>query len=106
MARFRRSGMKAAKEVPLSEVKDDLSCYLREAETQESIGCRTIPGSCAGSSGREAACRPGMGSNWRTSKRSSKKPAAATIRDGVWRCAEDVFADLWNLRSTCHSSNL
>jgi hypothetical protein len=28
----RKSG---AKEVPLSEVKDDLSRYLREAETQE-----------------------------------------------------------------------
>jgi len=39
MARtIRKSGMKAAKEVPLSEVKDDLSRYLREAETQERIG--------------------------------------------------------------------
>ena len=35
MARtVRRSGMK---EVPLSEVKDDLSRFLREAETQEII---------------------------------------------------------------------
>jgi len=35
MARtIRRSGVK---EVPLSEVKDDLSRYLREAETQEII---------------------------------------------------------------------
>jgi prevent-host-death family protein len=35
MARtVRKSGMK---EVPLSEVKDDLSRYLREAETQEII---------------------------------------------------------------------
>ena len=35
MARkVRRSGMK---EVPLSELKDDLSRYLREAETQEIV---------------------------------------------------------------------
>jgi len=35
MARtVRKSGMK---EVPLSEVKDDLSRYLREAETQEIV---------------------------------------------------------------------
>ena len=35
MARtVRKSGMK---EVPLSEIKDDLSRYLREAETQEII---------------------------------------------------------------------
>ena len=35
MARsIRKSGMK---EVPLSEVKDDLSRYLREAETQEIV---------------------------------------------------------------------
>ena len=35
MARtIRKSGMK---EVPLSEIKDDLSRYLREAETQEII---------------------------------------------------------------------
>jgi prevent-host-death family protein len=35
MARtIRRSGVK---EVPLSEIKDDLSRYLREAETQEII---------------------------------------------------------------------
>jgi prevent-host-death family protein len=32
--RVRKSGVK---EVPLSEVKDDLSRYLREAETQEII---------------------------------------------------------------------
>ena len=32
--RIRKSGVK---EVPLSEVKDDLSRYLREAETQEII---------------------------------------------------------------------
>jgi prevent-host-death family protein len=38
MARtVRKSGMKAAKEVPLSEVKDDLSRYLREAETREIV---------------------------------------------------------------------
>ena len=38
MARtIRKSGVKAAKEVPLSEVKDDLSRYLREAETQEIV---------------------------------------------------------------------
>ena len=35
MARtVRRSGMK---EIPLSEIKDDLSRYLREAETQEIV---------------------------------------------------------------------
>ena len=35
MARtFRKSGMK---QVPLSEIKDDLSRFLREAETQEII---------------------------------------------------------------------
>ena len=32
--RIRKSGVK---EVPLSEVKDDLSRYLREAETQEIV---------------------------------------------------------------------
>ena len=32
--RIRKSGVK---EVPLSEIKDDLSRYLREAETQEII---------------------------------------------------------------------
>ena len=38
MARtIRKSGMKASKEIPLSEVKDDLSRYLREAETQEIV---------------------------------------------------------------------
>jgi prevent-host-death family protein len=38
MARtIRRSGVKAAKEVALSEIKDDLSRYLREAETQEIV---------------------------------------------------------------------
>ena len=36
MARaIRKSGMK---EVPLSEVKDDLSRFLREAEKQEIVG--------------------------------------------------------------------
>ena len=34
---IRKSGMKAWKEVPLSEVKDDLSRYLREAETREIV---------------------------------------------------------------------
>jgi prevent-host-death family protein len=29
--------VKATKEVPLSEIKDDLSRYLREAETQEIV---------------------------------------------------------------------
>ena len=39
MARtIRKSGVKAAKEVALSEIKDDLSRYLREAETQEIVG--------------------------------------------------------------------
>jgi prevent-host-death family protein len=33
----RKSGVKAAKEVALSEIKDDLSRYLREAETQEIV---------------------------------------------------------------------
>jgi prevent-host-death family protein len=38
MARaVRKSGKSAVKEVPLSEVKDDLSRYLREAETQEIV---------------------------------------------------------------------
>ena len=38
MARtIRKSGVKAAKEVALSEIKDDLSRYLREAETQEIV---------------------------------------------------------------------
>jgi prevent-host-death family protein len=38
MARtIRKSGVKATKQVPLSEVKDDLSRYLREAETQEIV---------------------------------------------------------------------
>jgi prevent-host-death family protein len=34
---IRKSGVKAAKEVALSEIKDDLSRYLREAETQEIV---------------------------------------------------------------------
>jgi prevent-host-death family protein len=38
MARtIRKSGVKAAKEVALSEIKDDLSRYLREVETQEIV---------------------------------------------------------------------
>jgi prevent-host-death family protein len=38
MARaIRKSGVKATKEIPLSEIKDDLSRYLREAETQEIV---------------------------------------------------------------------
>jgi prevent-host-death family protein len=38
MARsIRKSGVKAAKEVALSDIKDDLSRYLREAETQEIV---------------------------------------------------------------------
>jgi prevent-host-death family protein len=38
MARtIRKSGVKAANQVPLSEIKDDLSRYLREAETQEIV---------------------------------------------------------------------
>jgi prevent-host-death family protein len=38
MARtIRKSGMKATKEVPLSEINDDLSRYLREAETLEIV---------------------------------------------------------------------
>ena len=35
--RIRKSGVKGAKEVALSEIKDDLSRYLREAETQEIV---------------------------------------------------------------------
>src|SRR5215510_3048762 len=34
VARMRKSGMK---EVPLSEIKDDLSRFLREAETQDIV---------------------------------------------------------------------
>ncbi|MDB5605076.1 MAG: Prevent-host-death protein [Bradyrhizobium sp.] len=38
MARtIRKSGVKATKEVALSDIKDDLSRYLREAETQEIV---------------------------------------------------------------------
>jgi prevent-host-death family protein len=38
MARtIRKPGVKATKEIPLSEIKDDLSRYLREAETQEIV---------------------------------------------------------------------
>ena len=38
MARtIRKAGVKGVKEIPLSEIKDDLSRYLREAETQEII---------------------------------------------------------------------
>ena len=35
--RIRKSGVKGTKEVALSEIKDDLSRYLREAETQEIV---------------------------------------------------------------------
>lgn len=74
----------AMKEVPLSEVKDDLSRYLREAETQEIVitrhgkpagvwsvlnrrrtGSNTtssmIRASCAGSNGRGIACAQDAG---------------------------------------------
>jgi prevent-host-death family protein len=38
MARtIRKSGVKATKVVALSDIKDDLSRYLREAETQEIV---------------------------------------------------------------------
>jgi prevent-host-death family protein len=38
MARtIRKAGVKGVKEIPLSEIKDDLSRYLREAETQEIV---------------------------------------------------------------------
>ena len=38
MARtIRKTRVKDVKEVPLSEIKDDLSRYLREAETQEIV---------------------------------------------------------------------
>jgi prevent-host-death family protein len=82
------------KEVPLSEIKDDLSRYLREAETQEIVITRhgkpagvligfeteedwfeyrleNDPRFCAGSSRRETICMPDAGSGWRTSKRIS-----------------------------------
>jgi prevent-host-death family protein len=38
MARtVQKSGMKGTKEVPLSQIRDDLSRFLREAETQEIV---------------------------------------------------------------------
>ena len=92
MARtVRKSGVK---EVPLSEIKDDLSRYLREAETQDivitrhgkpagvlsdsnpkRIGSNTVwnmtPASCAVSMRRGRACAQGMGSGWRTLNRTN-----------------------------------
>jgi len=90
-----RTGRKSgAKEVPLSEIKDDLSRYLREAETQEIIISRhgkpagvligfeseerlvttTVSNMIQVSSGalnrRGTACALEAGSDWRTSKRS------------------------------------
>jgi len=78
---IRKAGVK---EVPLSEVKDDLSRYLREAETEEIIITRhgkpagvligfeseddwfdyrleNDPRFCAGSSKRAPAARAGLG---------------------------------------------
>src|SRR3954452_5310294 len=91
MARtVRKSGVK---EVPLSEVKDDLSRYLREAETQEIIITRhgkpagvligfeseddwfdyrleNDPAFCAGSSRRAPARVQGLESVWKISRNS------------------------------------
>ena len=93
MARtIRKSGMK---EVALSEIKDDLSRFLREAETQEIVITRhgkpagvligfesegtglstvlsTIRGSCAVSSRPGTACAPDVGSSSKTLKRNSR----------------------------------
>ncbi len=43
MARtIRKSGMKATREIPLSEIKDDLSRYLREAVQNDPSFLRRI----------------------------------------------------------------
>jgi hypothetical protein len=88
MARIvRKSGVK---EVPLSEIKDDLSRYLHEAETQQIVITRhgkpagapigfgsednwfeyrleNEPVSCVVSNRRGTACAQGVGSDWKTS---------------------------------------
>jgi prevent-host-death family protein len=93
MARtVRRSGMK----VPLSEIKDDLSRFLREAEAQEIVIRRhgkpagvligfgseedwfdTVSSmtraSCAALNRRETACAQDVGSDSKTSKRNSTR---------------------------------
>ncbi len=91
LAQFANRGVK---EVPLSEIKDDLSRYLREAETQEIVITRhgkpagiligfesrrtgsntvskTIRDFCAGSNRRATVCKQDAGSGWKTWKRSS-----------------------------------
>ena len=93
MARaVRKSEMK---EVPLSEIKDDLSCYFREAEAQEIVITRhgkpagvligfesarrtgsitasnMTRASCVASNGHEAACALDVVSGSKTSKRNS-----------------------------------
>ena len=92
MARtVRKSGMK---KVPLSEIKDDLSRFLREAETQEIVITRhgkpagvligfeseddwfeyrleNDPRFCVESSRRGTAYAQDVGSGWRTSTRNS-----------------------------------
>jgi prevent-host-death family protein len=84
LAQFAKSGKPAMKQVPLSEIKDDLSRYLREAETREivitrhgkpagvlivskrrktglTIASKTIPGFCAASSRHAAVYAPDTG---------------------------------------------
>ena len=103
MARtVRKSGVK---EVPLSEVKDDLSRYLREAETQEivitrhgkpagiliglefqkrtglSIGSKTIRDFCAGSNRHAPVCKQGVGFVWKTSNRNSDLAQPLQVAD-------------------------
>jgi prevent-host-death family protein len=101
MARaIRKPGVK---QVPLSEIKDDLSRYLREAETQEIVITRhgkpagvligfeseedwleyplkTIHDFCAGSSSRATVCMQGAVSVWKTSKRNSDARATVGAR--------------------------
>jgi prevent-host-death family protein len=97
MARtIRKSGVK---EAPLSEVKDDLSRYLREAETQEivitrhgkpagvligfeseedgsSIALKTIRAFCAELNRRAKACVRVAVSGWKTSNGNNNAPQA------------------------------
>ena len=106
MARtVRRSGIK---EFALSEIKDDLSRFLHEAETQEIvitrhgkpagvligsnlrmigsiIGWKTIPASCDGSNKHETAGAP---------RRAMSLDDLKTDNDGCCKISNEAFADL------------
>ena len=102
---IRKSGVK---EVPLSQIKDDLSRYLHEAETREIVITRhgkpagvliglesRETGSNIGSnmthafygalSRRAAVCAQDVGSGWRTLKQNSRQGHAPLVAQYIKR---------------------